>query len=247
MRKTIASTGGAVAAAVVKSSRGINSTPSKPRAPKPIINRTPTTASKRKRNAADDDGDDDDEANRITSISRHDTNGPRSSPTPATNSAVRPVAGGGHTRAPSAATIVHTRETSSSSSSHAARASAAAPNGEPSSSSSSAASRPYIPFGDQQQPRASRPRNDFAASFAARTPVSMEPTTAAAVMAGGMGRLSVSPDHARRRTTTAMTPGRRSVSRAVIKLEDSDVSDDDDALRGFGDGDSEAGMWAEEV
>ncbi|KAL1616408.1 hypothetical protein SLS56_011426 [Neofusicoccum ribis] len=229
MRKQVGSSGGAVQAAITKS-RGVNSTPSKPRAkpmPKPTVN-TPSSTSNKRRRVEDDEDDD------LRIISPQELRslqvGTRSSPTPR-HPTPRQHATNGHSstsaaaaapprpRAPADSVIPSSESLHSRQSSIVGHG-----NGNGSGNGNgNGAVRPHVPHAESSR---------AAYSFAARTPYSMEPTATT-----GIGCLSVTPDLPR------TTPHRSTSS--GIKLEEM-ISDDDDALQGLEDDDDDISEWAQD-
>ncbi|OJD29910.1 uncharacterized protein BKCO1_7000036 [Diplodia corticola] len=215
--------------------RSLQSTPSKPKAVRTPASGTP---SNKRRRLADDDDDD-------RTVSRQElrdlgiANDPRSSPTPHHHHHQPPAAPFATTAAAAAAPRRSTTVASNvlpSSERWSSPARGPTTNGEGSSSSSS--SRPTLPpvaagatttaAAAVPAPRHRSSLSANARAFAARTPLSMEPT------AGQLARLSVTPaangggGGGGAATTTARSTPRRGTSMAPIKLEESEGDDDDD-------------------
>ncbi|EKG16071.1 hypothetical protein MPH_06765 [Macrophomina phaseolina MS6] len=232
MRKQIGSSGGQVAAAIAKQPRSVNSTPSKPKAPrptKPAIASTTPSAKRRRTEYIDDDDVyviPDDEVRALQQAAR-------SSPTPATPRHATTPRQTSTNRHPSTSVAPHGSVIPSSERSP-TRTFAAAP-----------ASRASTAFSQPGAAANTVTTNHTAAanSFAARTPASMEPAAPAAGIAGRTP-VSMEPTGAAaammdRLSVARSTP--RRASTADIKLEES-ISDDD----GFFDGDSNVSDWEQD-
>lgn len=226
MRKLV-SAGSNGSAAAVKQPRSVNSTPSKPKPVRPPVSGGAGTPSN-KRRRVDYDNDDDRTISRQELRELGITN--RTSPTPRQPPAP-PVMAARHSTV--ASTVMPTSETSpprtfgngQAPPSRAPTASARPPSAAPGAAAAVAATA------------AQRALSANAQAFAARTPVSMEPTA-------GLARLSVTPGGGG--GSVRPTPRRGTSVLAPIKLEDS--ADDDDALQGYDfDDDSDVSDWAEEV
>ncbi|KAK0662871.1 hypothetical protein DIS24_g1784 [Lasiodiplodia hormozganensis] len=226
MRKLVSASSNGSAAAVVKP-RSVNSTPSKPKPVRPPVSGGGGGTPSNKRRRVDYDADE-------RTISRQELRelgiANRTSPTPRQAPAAPAVAARHSTVA---STVMPTSETSPPRTFGSVQA-------PPSRAPTAASARPpsAAPGGAAATAHAQRALSANAQAFAARTPVSMEPTA-------GLARLSVTPGGGGGGSVRA-TPRRGTSVLAPIKLEDS--GDDDDALQPYDfEDDSDVSDWAEEV
>ncbi|KAF4546500.1 uncharacterized protein LTHEOB_3808 [Lasiodiplodia theobromae] len=217
MRKLVSASSNGSAAAVVKP-RSVNSTPSKPKPVRPPVSGGGASTPSNKRRRVDDDD---------RTISRQELRelgiANRTSPTP--RQAPAPVMAARHSTV--ASTVMPTSETSPPRTFGSVQA---PPSRAPTAASARPSAAPAVAATTAQ-----RSLSANAQAFAARTPVSMEPTA-------GLARLSVTPGGG----SVRPTPRRGTSVLAPIKLEDS--GDDDDALQPYDfEDDSDVSDWAEEV
>lgn len=232
MRKLVSASSNGSAAAVVKP-RSVNSTPSKPKPVRPPVSGgAGTPSNKRRRVDYNNDNDDDDRT-----ISRQELRElgitSRTSPTPRQPPAATAVAARHSTVA---STVMPTSETSPLRTF--GNAAQAPPSRAPTASARPSAAPGAAASAATAATAAQRALSANAQAFAARTPVSMEPTA-------GLARLSVTPGGQGGGGSVRPTPRRGTSVLAPIKLEDS--ADDDDALQGYDfDDDSDVSDWAAE-